>query len=170
MTTYNPAEVERLIGYARRFMPADLSKDNLSAMADQLEAARAEIERLGGDVRTVVTNFRQEQREHVQTSLQMRELEQTVTSGNEAFLRARESWSARIAQLEETARAAAENWMSACRQRDEARVVLRGVRTGLRALLGDAPAAMALWAELDRVLGEPTPSPDPAAPGPRPAG
>ncbi len=58
MTTYNPAEVERLITWAHHVVasahpPADDAVAtavyaNLRAMADQLEAARAEVERLSG--------------------------------------------------------------------------------------------------------------------------
>lgn len=46
MTTYNPAEVDRLIAEARGEF---LSDDSIDAMADQLEAANAEIERLRRD-------------------------------------------------------------------------------------------------------------------------
>lgn len=81
-TQHNPDECARLIAEARKAVrscqlsggPCRISGHVLAAMADQLEAQQAEIERLKRDVVTVCNNFRQEQHEHAEASLSRRDL------------------------------------------------------------------------------------------------
>lgn len=88
--------------------------ENLASMADQLEAARAEVKRL---------------------------YTLSIEQGERAILAEGERDAARASTLRftETARAAAENWMSACRQRDEARAEVEATHADLTAAIDAMP-------------------------------
>lgn len=158
MTAYNPDEVEQLIAEAREddarmtrapwnvdgktgIMYGDYRSDegaidiaivvrkeaaydvdaiartrnNLAVLADQLEAARLEIDRL----------------QHANASLIPGAM---LTTTEIACLRVeRDGSRADVLRLTETARAACENWMSACKQRDEAKAEIGRMRPVVKA-------------------------------------
>lgn len=105
----------------------------------QLEAAQARIAELEATVEC-------EHRLACETSDVIAELEQSIEARLAEVLereaareRERDAAVERIAKLEETARAAAENWMAACRERDEARVEVERLN-----------ATLEVWAFLSR--------------------
>lgn len=96
----------------------------LEAVAAERDALRAEVERMQSASKSDAESYcRALDRAHEREM----QLSASDVQARQELADARE----RILQLEETARAASENWMAACRQRDEARAALSEACAGL---------------------------------------